>query len=204
MLALFGGRHIVVFGISRKLSYVAQDLWGDNYMQNIFLCKQRSFIRLTGWGFMTYSYTEKKRIRKDFGKLQEVLEAPFLLATQIDSYQSFLYSDAKGTKTEGSGLDSAFKSVFPIISHSGHVELQYVGYELAKPEFNIRECQLRGLTYASSLRVKLKLVIYDKDSSKKKVKKIMEPESVFMGDMPPILQVKYFTLLVLFLIEGRG
>ncbi len=194
MLALFGGRHIVVFGISRKSSYVAQDLWGDNCMQNIFLCKQRSFIRLTGWGFMTYSYTEKKRIRKDFGKLQEVLEAPFLLATQIDSYQSFLYSDARESKTEGSGLDSAFKSVFPIISHSGHVELQYVGYELAKPEFNIRECQLRGLTYASSLRVKLKLVIYDKDSSKKKVKKIMEPESVFMGDMPLMTDTGTFVI----------
>ncbi|MGY0399850.1 MAG: DNA-directed RNA polymerase subunit beta, partial [Ostreibacterium sp.] len=132
---------------------------------------------------MAYSYTEKKRIRKSFGKLQEVLEAPFLLATQIDSYQSFLYGN-QGQIIDGSGLDSAFKSVFPIISHAGHVELQYVGYELGKPEFTIRECQLRGLTYASSLRVKMKLVIYDKDSTKKKVKKIMEPESVFMGDMP--------------------
>ncbi|MBS9778086.1 MAG: DNA-directed RNA polymerase subunit beta [Gammaproteobacteria bacterium] len=143
---------------------------------------------------MAYSYTEKKRIRKNFGKLQEVLETPFLLATQINSYQKFLSGSSSGEPLEGSGLDSAFKSVFPIVSHSGHVELQYVGYELSKPEFNIRECQLRGLTYASSLRVKMKLVIYDKDSAKKKVKKIMEPESVFMGDIPLMTETGTFVI----------
>jgi len=143
---------------------------------------------------MAYSYTEKKRIRKNFGKLQEVLEAPFLLATQINSYQSFLYGDAASKVIDSSGLDNAFKSVFPIASHSGHIELQYVGYELGKPEFNIRECQLRGLTYASTLRVKLKLVIYDKDSKKKKVKKIMEPESVFMGEMPLMTETGTFII----------
>ncbi len=142
---------------------------------------------------MAYSYTEKKRIRKNFGKLQDVLEAPFLLATQINSYRSFLHGTAGSTKT-GSGLDNAFKSVFPIISHSGHVELQYIGYELQKPEFNIRECQLRGLTFASSLRVKMKLVVYDKDSKKRKVKKIMEPESVFMGDMPLMTDTGTFVI----------
>ena len=143
---------------------------------------------------MPYSYTEKKRIRKNFGKLQEVLETPFLLATQIGSYQNFLYGNTKDRSIENSGLDCAFKSVFPIVSHSGHVELQYVSYELSKPEFNIRECQLRGLTYASSLRVKMKLVIYDKDSAKKKVKKIMEPESVFMGDMPLMTETGTFVI----------
>ncbi len=143
---------------------------------------------------MAYSYTEKKRIRKNFGKLQEVLETPFLLATQINSYQKFLYNNANKSITDGSGLDNAFKSVFPIISHAGHVELQYVGYELGKPEFTIRECQLRGLTYASPLRVKLKLVIYDKDSVKKKVKKIMEPESVYMGEMPLMTETGTFVI----------
>lgn len=132
---------------------------------------------------MAYSYTEKKRIRKDFGKLQDVLETPFMLATQIDSYAGFL-ADGVHKSVEGSGLDNAFKSVFPIVSHSEHVVLEYVSYELEKPEFDIRECQLRGLTYASSLRVKMKLVIYDKDSKTKKIKKVIEPESVFMGEMP--------------------
>ncbi|MPV86993.1 DNA-directed RNA polymerase subunit beta [Ostreibacterium oceani] len=143
---------------------------------------------------MTYSYTEKKRIRKNFGKLPNVLDAPFLLATQLDSYRGFLYGNAEHPSNPEAGLESAFKSVFPIVSHAGHVELQYVGYELEKPEFSIRECKLRGLTYSSALRVKLKLVIYDKDSAKKKVKKILEPDSVFMGELPLMTETGTFVI----------
>ncbi|MAZ66217.1 MAG: DNA-directed RNA polymerase subunit beta [Kangiellaceae bacterium] len=127
---------------------------------------------------MAYSYTEKKRIRKDFGKRPKVIDIPFLLATQLDSYRSFLNRDGKKDR----GLEGAFSSVFPIKSFSGNAELQYVSYSLGKPVFNVRECQVRGITYAAPLRVKLRLVIYDKENPGT-VKDIKEQE-VYMGEVP--------------------
>ncbi len=139
---------------------------------------------------MAYSYTEKKRIRKNFGKLQHVLDTPYLLATQLNSFHRFL--NPTGDKL--SGIDSAFKTIFPIVSHSGTVELQYSGYELRQPEFNLKECQLRGLTYCSSLYVKLKIVIYEKNTVKKKVKKVIESQDVFMGDIPLMTETGTFVV----------
>ncbi len=134
---------------------------------------------------MAYSYTEKKRIRKVFGKEKIVMEVPYLLATQIESFRKFLQADAKEDAREKVGLHAAFQSVFPIVSHSGFAILEYVSYRLGKPVFDVKECQVRGLTYASSLRVKCRLVIYDKEASgsEKKVKDIKEQE-VYMGELP--------------------
>ncbi|MFK8067805.1 MAG: DNA-directed RNA polymerase subunit beta [Gammaproteobacteria bacterium] len=133
---------------------------------------------------MAYSYTEKKRIRKGFGQQQAIMEVPYLLATQIDSFRKFLQAEADPESRTNVGLHAAFKSVFPIVSHSGFAILEYVSYRLGKPVFDVKECQVRGLTYAASLRVKCRLVIYDKESgAEKKVKDIKEQE-VYMGELP--------------------
>ena len=134
---------------------------------------------------MAYSFTEKKRIRKDFGKRPSILEVPFLLATQIDSYRKFLQEGVAVADREDVGLHAAFKSVFPIESYSGNAVLEYVSYRLGTPVFDVRECQLRGATYAAPLRVLVRLVIYDKDApAKSKVVKDIREQEVYMGEMP--------------------
>ena len=132
---------------------------------------------------MPYSYTEKKRIRKDFGKLPPVMDVPYLLAIQIDSYRKFLHSGQGVDQRKDLGLHAAFESVFPIVSFSGNASLEYVTYKLGEPVFDVKECQLRGVTYAAPLRVKVRLVIYDRDSKAKAIKDIKEQE-VYMGEMP--------------------
>ena len=111
---------------------------------------------------MAYTFTEKKRIRKDFGKRPSVLNVPNLLATQVNSYQDFLQHSTAPDDRLSKGLHAAFDSVFPIKSHTGMAELQYVSYRLGTPSFDVKECQLRGVTYAAPLRVTMRLVIYDK------------------------------------------
>ena len=133
---------------------------------------------------MTYSFTEKKRIRKDFSKRQSILEVPYLLKTQLDSYRSFLQKDKEGDELEDKGLHGAFKSVMPIVSYAGNVELQYVKYRLGKPPFTERECSIRGLTYAAPLRVLCRLVIYDKASGDNRVVKDIKEQEVYMGELP--------------------
>ncbi len=132
---------------------------------------------------MAYTYTEKKRIRKDFGKLPRVMDIPYLLATQVESYQEFLQEGTPLDELLERGLHAAFKSVFPIVSYSGSAALEYVSYKLGKAPFNVKECQLRSVTYAAPLRVKVRLIIYDKDSSNKAIKDIKEQE-VYMGEIP--------------------
>ncbi len=131
----------------------------------------------------TYSFTEKKRIRKNFGKRRSILEVPFLLAIQVDSYREFLQADAEPTKREDRGLHAALKSVFPITSYNGYASLEYVGYKLGDPAFDERECRQRGMSYGAPLRVTVRLVIYDKESSTKTVKYVKEQE-VYMGEIP--------------------
>src|SRR5690625_4584838 len=131
---------------------------------------------------MAYSFTEKKRVRKNFGKLPQVMEVPYLLAIQLSSYSSFLQQDKKADQRDPVGLEAAFKSVFPISSHSGNALLEYAGYELGKPVFDVGECIQRGATYAAPLRVRIRLVIYDRESSGA-IKDIREQE-VYMGEMP--------------------
>src|SRR6187397_3732246 len=135
---------------------------------------------------MAYSFTEKKRIRKNFGKQGSILATPYLLAIQLDSYRTFLQADKAEERREDIGLHAAFKTVFPISSYSGNAFLEYVSYRLGDPVFDVKECQLRGLTYAAPLRVKVRLVVYDKETStptKKTVKDIREQE-VYLGEMP--------------------
>ena len=132
---------------------------------------------------MAYSFTEKKRIRKDFGKRPSILEVPYLLAIQLDSYKKFLQEHAKPGSREEFGLHAAFQSVFPIVSYSGSAALEYSSYRLGEPVFDVKECQSRGLTYAAPLRVQVRLVIYDKEGSKKAVKEVREQE-VYLGEIP--------------------
>jgi DNA-directed RNA polymerase subunit beta len=134
---------------------------------------------------MAYSFTEKKRIRKNFGKRPSILGTPYLLAIQLDSYRRFLQADVAETKRDEIGLHAAFDSVFPISSYSGNATLEYVSYRLGEPVFDVKECQLRGLTYAAPLRVKVRLVVLDKEASgaKKPVKDVREQE-VYLGELP--------------------
>ncbi|MCP5346958.1 MAG: DNA-directed RNA polymerase subunit beta [Gammaproteobacteria bacterium] len=132
---------------------------------------------------MAYSYTEKKRIRKNFGKLPSAMDIPYLLSIQVDSYKQFTQADMSAEERLDQGLHAAFKSVFPIISYSGKAVLEYVSYELGKPVFDVKECQLRGSTYSVSLRVKVRLILYDKESTTQTIKDIKEQE-VYMGEIP--------------------
>ncbi len=128
---------------------------------------------------MVYSYTEKKRIRKNFSKIKKILDVPYLLSIQIESYKKFLYS----TDNVCSGLDLSFKSIFPISSYSKNIELTYISYSFGEPLFNDRECNIKGLTYSVSLKVKLCLLVYDEFSNKKKIK-FCRKQEVYMGDIP--------------------
>ncbi|MDN0075857.1 DNA-directed RNA polymerase subunit beta [Crenobacter sp. SG2303] len=132
---------------------------------------------------MSYSFTEKKRIRKSFAKRASVLDVPFLLATQIDSYTEFLQLGTPFDQRKDVGLQAAFKSIFPINSHNGYARLDFVHYVLGEPPFDMQECQLRGITYAAPLRARIRLTILDKESSKPVVKEVRENE-VYMGEIP--------------------
>ena len=132
---------------------------------------------------MAYSFTEKKRVRKSFAKRASVLQVPFLLATQIDSYAQFLQADAGAEKRKNQGLQAAFQSIYPIVSHSGNARLDFVSYQLGTPPFDVKECQQRGLTFAAPLRAKVRLTIMDKEAAKPTVKEVKEQE-VYMGEIP--------------------
>ncbi|MDH5191995.1 MAG: DNA-directed RNA polymerase subunit beta, partial [Gammaproteobacteria bacterium] len=144
---------------------------------------------------MAYSFTEKKRIRNNFGKRPGIMEAPYLLEMQIASFKKFLQRDVAPDKKNLAGLEAAFHAVFPIESYSGNAALEYVSYRLGDPVFDVKECQLRGMTYSVPLRVKLRLVIYDKDSSaaKKPVKDVKEQE-VYMGEIPLMTDTGTFVI----------
>ena len=132
---------------------------------------------------MTYSLTERKRIRKSFAKRAAVLDVPFLLATQLESFTAFLQASAAGESRKNEGLQAAFTSIFPISSHSGNARLEFVSYALGEPAFDVKECQQRGLTYASPLRAKVRLTILDKEAAKPTIKEVKEQE-VYMGEIP--------------------
>ncbi|HOG03283.1 MAG TPA: DNA-directed RNA polymerase subunit beta, partial [Accumulibacter sp.] len=135
---------------------------------------------------MAYSYTERKRIRKSFGSRESVLEVPYLLQMQKDAYTAFLQADASPRKRTNEGLQAAFEAAFPIVSHNGFVEMKFVEYNLAKPAFDVRECQTRGLTFGSAVRARVQLIIYDRESStsQSKVVKEVKEQEVYMGEVP--------------------
>ena len=144
---------------------------------------------------MAYSFTEKKRIRNNFGSRESILNEPDLLAIQIDSFNSFI--QANSSSKDDVGLHAVFQSVFPITAVNGYAEIEYVDYELQEPKFNVEECKLRGVTYASTLRVKLNLVLFDKNGStlkkKRKVKQVIE-EDVYLGNLPLMTDTGTFVI----------
>ena len=143
-----------------------------------------------------YSYTERKRIRKSFGKRASVLNVPYLLTMQKDSYVAFLQKDVPPQKRKPEGLQAAFISAFPIVSHNGFVEMKFIEYNIAKPAFDVRECQQRGLTFAAAVRAKLQMIIYDREAStsQSKVVKEVKEQEVYMGEVP--LMTDYGSFIV--------
>jgi DNA-directed RNA polymerase subunit beta len=141
----------------------------------------------------TYSYTEKKRIRKSFAKREVVQEVPYLLETQLRSYYEFLQAHVAPMERSNTGLQAAFTSIFPISSHNGMARLEFVSFQLADPVFDVKECQQRGLTYCSALRAKVRLVLMDKEASKPTVKEVKEQE-VYMGEMPLMTNTGSFVI----------
>ena len=139
---------------------------------------------------MTFSFTEKKRIRKDFGKQDSALDVPDLLTLQVGSYDRFLQNDIDPLQRKNIGLQAAFNNLFPVESFSKNARLEFVSYRLEEPEFSVRECQLRGLSYASALRVKTKLITYNKDTNKESVKEVKnikqtgDTTDVYFGEVP--------------------
>ena len=134
---------------------------------------------------MPDSYTEKNRLRKDFVKRRAVLEVPYLLETQIESYRNFLQESVPVDRREDNGLHAAFRSVFPIESYSGNAVLHYDSYRLGTPIFDVKECQVRGLTYAASLRVKVRLALFDRETSgPDRAPREIKEQEVYMGELP--------------------
>ena len=132
---------------------------------------------------MSYSYTEKRRIRKNFGRLPKVMELPKLIETQLESYTQFLQQHVEAGARENKGLEEVFRTLFPITSVSGNAALEYVSYELGKPGYTVQECLIQGLSYSAPLRIVVRLVIYDRDTNFQEVKDVKEGE-VFMGEVP--------------------
>jgi len=132
---------------------------------------------------MSYSYTEKRRIRKNFGRLPKVMKLPKLIETQLESYTQFLQQHVEAGARENKGLEEVFQTLFPITSVSGNAALEYVSYELGKPGYTVQECLIQGLSYSAPLRIVVRLVIYDRDTNFQEVKDVKEGE-VFMGEVP--------------------
>ena len=132
---------------------------------------------------MSYSYTEKRRIRKNFGRLPKVMKLPKLIETQLESYSQFLQQHVEAGAREHKGLEEVFQTLFPITSVSGNAALEYVSYELGKPGYTVQECLIQGLSYSAPLRIVVRLVIYDRDTNFQEVKDVKEGE-VFMGEVP--------------------
>jgi len=143
-----------------------------------------------------YSYTERKRIRKSFGKRESVLNVPYLLTMQKDSYVAFLQKEVPPRQRKPEGLQAAFLSAFPIVSHNGFVEMKFLEYNIAKPAFDVRECQQRGLTFAAAVRARLQMIIYDREASvgQSKVVKEVKEQEVYMGEVP--LMTDYGSFIV--------
>jgi DNA-directed RNA polymerase subunit beta len=134
---------------------------------------------------MAKSFTGRKRIRKDFGKIRSAAEMPNLIEVQKQSYDGFMKLGGTQDEREASGLQQVFKSVFPIQDFSERGRLEFVSYELEEPKYDVEECQQRGMTFAAPLKVTLRLLVWDidEDTGAKSVRDIKE-QDVYMGDMP--------------------
>ncbi len=143
---------------------------------------------------MSYSFTEKKRIRKSFAKRTGALPIPFLLSTQLESYSAFLQAELPPEQRINNGLQAAFNSIFPIESHNKYARLDYVSYKLGVPPFDVKECRQRGLTYASPIRARVRLTLFDKEASKPVVIKEVKEQEVYMGEIPLMTHTGSFVI----------
>ncbi len=143
---------------------------------------------------MSYSFTEKKRIRKSFAKRTGALPIPFLLSTQLESYSAFLQAELPPEQRINNGLEAAFNSIFPIESHNKYARLDYVSYKLGVPPFDVKECRQRGLTYASPIRARVRLTLFDKEASKPTVIKEVKEQEVYMGEIPLMTHTGSFVI----------
>ena len=127
----------------------------------------------------------QKRLRRNFGKIREVLEMPNLIEVQKSSYDLFLASGDQPVPQDGEGIKGVFQSVFPIKDFNETAVLEFVSYELEKPKYDVEECMQRDMTYSAPLKVTLRLIVFDvdEDTGAKSVKDIKE-QDVYMGDMP--------------------
>ncbi|MGJ3231182.1 MAG: DNA-directed RNA polymerase subunit beta [Oceanicaulis sp.] len=134
---------------------------------------------------MGLSFTGKKRIRKNFGRIPEAVEMPNLIEVQKHSYEQFLMKDTAIADRPDEGLQAVFKSVFPVKDFSERSVLEFVSYEFEPPKFDVEECVQRDMTYAAPLKVKMRLIVFDVDeeTGARSVKDIKE-QDVYMGDIP--------------------
>jgi len=134
---------------------------------------------------MPLSFTARKRVRHSFGRIGEVIAMPNLIEVQRASYEKFLMADIPADQRDDTGLESVFRSVFPISDFSETASLEFVSYEFEEPKYDVDECVQRGLTYAAPLKVTLRLIVFevDEDTGAKSVLDIKE-QDVYMGDMP--------------------
>ena len=134
---------------------------------------------------MATSYSSRKKVRKNFGRITEVAEMPNLIKVQVSSYDQFLQTDIPLEDRTNDGLQGVFKSVFPITDFAETASLEFVSYELEKPKYDVEECQQRDMTYAAPLRVTLRLIVFevDEETEARSVLDIKE-QDVYMGDLP--------------------
>jgi DNA-directed RNA polymerase subunit beta len=145
---------------------------------------------------MTYSFTEKKRIRKSFAKQPVSLQVPYLLDMQKNSYEEFMQNYVVASKRKNTGLQKAFNDIFPIVSASGAIRLDYISYSITKPIFDVHECLLRGVSYAGKLHAKVRATLFDRENDYKTVLHSVE-EEVYMGEIP------FMTDTASFIINGN-
>ena len=131
----------------------------------------------------TYSFAEKKRIRKSFEKISSAMSLPDILEIQTDSYDYFLQNIPDTTKRKNQGLESVFQSIFPINSVSGNARIEYLGYHLKDPEFDVQECLPRGKSYEAALIITCRIIFIDKTTGEENLKSARE-EKVYMGTIP--------------------
>lgn len=144
---------------------------------------------------MARSFTGRKRIRKDFGRITEVSTMPNLIEVQKASYDQFLQVGVPAAERKTTGLQEVFESIFSIKDFAEKSELQFLRYELEQPKFDVEECQQRGITYAAPLKVTLRLVVWDvdEDTGARSIRDIKE-QDVYMGDLP--MMTRYGTFVV--------
>ncbi|MEB3702732.1 DNA-directed RNA polymerase subunit beta [Candidatus Bealeia paramacronuclearis] len=134
---------------------------------------------------MARTLTERKRIRKSFGRIPEVAPLPYLIELQKSSYANFIQMDVSPEERETKGLQEVFKSMFPITDFADKSQLEFYRYHVDPPKYDVEECKQRSLTYAAPLRVTFRLVVWDVDeeTGSRSIRDIKE-QDVYMGDLP--------------------